>query len=70
MMVCRWNEHREHIHGHALLAPQVMQSFYPTVGVPEVSDGSVVLAAEKTLKLMPLPAGMQLELCMPNGVSL
>ena len=35
----------------------VMTNFYPTVAAPEVSDGSVVLAANQTLRLMPMPAG-------------
>lgn len=34
----------------------VMDKFYPTVAAPGVDDGSVVLAASNTLRLMPLPA--------------
>ena len=35
----------------------VMDNFYPTVGAADAADGSVVLAANKTLRLMPLPSG-------------
>uniref|UniRef100_A0A7S2G147 Nucleotide-diphospho-sugar transferase domain-containing protein n=1 Tax=Haptolina brevifila TaxID=156173 RepID=A0A7S2G147_9EUKA len=34
----------------------VMTNFYPTVAAPGISDGSVVLAANRTLRLMPLPS--------------
>jgi len=34
----------------------VMTNFYPTVAAPGVTDGSVVLAANQSLRLLPMPA--------------
>ncbi|KAL1522336.1 hypothetical protein AB1Y20_017328 [Prymnesium parvum] len=46
-----------HLEDQRAFNMMVMENFYPTLAAPGVTDGSVVLAANKTLQLMPLPAG-------------
>jgi len=46
-----------HMEDQRAFNQMVMTEFYPTVAAPEhARDGAVVLAANRTLRLMPLPA--------------
>ena len=46
-----------HMEDQRAFNQMVMDNFYPTIAAPEVTDGTVVLAANRTLRLLPLPAG-------------